>query len=199
MRGSSQYQLNELFEKISEGDEHCFRQLYDRYRHKIFYLALKLTKSNTVSEEILQEVCYNLWNSRSQLSKVENPEAYIYTITHNLISRHFKKVAKELQLRDNLLRQQEEYDYETDDSIRLNESNALLNKAILQLPPKRRQIYQLSRIQGLNHEQIAAQLNISTNTVSNQLGEALKFIRHYLKNAGLVLIYLLLKIFYTFF
>ncbi|MET7001425.1 RNA polymerase sigma factor [Chitinophaga defluvii] len=199
MRGSSQYQLKEWFEKISEGDAHCFRQLYDHYRHKIFYLALKLTKSNTISEEILQEVCYNLWNSRSQLAGVENPEAYIYTITHNLISRHFKKAAKELQLRDNLLRQQQEYDYETADSIQLNESNALLNKAILQLPPKRRQIYQLSRIQGLNHEQIAAQLNISVSTVSNQLGEALKFIRHYLKNAGLVLGYLLLKIFYTFF
>jgi RNA polymerase sigma factor (sigma-70 family) len=69
--------------------------------------------------------------------------------------------------------------------------NGLLERAITLLSPQRRQVYCLSRNQGMNYEQIAAQLQLSRNTVKNHLVEALRFIRKYLVKNGISLFYIL--------
>ena len=74
----------------------------------------------------------------------------------------------------------------------LKESEQLISEAVELLPPQRKKVYQLSRIEGLTHAQIAQQLNISTSTVNNQLTEALHFIKKYLQETADAYIVLLI-------
>ena len=65
----------------------------------------------------------------------------------------------------------------TDDYVIANEMSELVKKAVGNLPPRCKEIFLLSRIKGLKHGQIAEQLNLSENTVTAQLGIALRRIR----------------------
>ena len=72
----------------------------------------------------------------------------------------------------------------------LKEAEQILAKAIDQLPQQQKLVYQLSREQGLKHEEIARQLNLSPGTVKNHMIRALKTLReqleHHRGNAALV-------------
>ena len=76
----------------------------------------------------------------------------------------------------------------------VSEYDRLLQDALALLSPQRRLVYQLSRQRGLNHEEIARQLQLSRHTVKNHLVEALRFIRHYFVQHGSVLVVFLVTI-----
>jgi RNA polymerase sigma-70 factor (ECF subfamily) len=78
--------------------------------------------------------------------------------------------------------QQQEADHKLLDS----EYQSILKKALDQLSPQRRMIFTLSRMEGLNNEEIAKQLNLSRNTVRNTLHESLQFVKEYLRQNNLI-------------
>jgi RNA polymerase sigma factor (sigma-70 family) len=79
------------------------------------------------------------------------------------------------------------------DKLETKELTLIINKAVEALPDRRKEIYRLSREQGLNHQQIAEKLQLSTNTVANQIGISLKFIREFInKETGLSMLTLLI-------
>ncbi len=65
--------------------------------------------------------------------------------------------------------------------MRFKEFEQLVSKAVRELPLQQRRIYELSRHQGLNHEEIAATLRISKHTVKSHINKALRVIRNYLQ------------------
>jgi RNA polymerase sigma-70 factor (ECF subfamily) len=64
--------------------------------------------------------------------------------------------------------------------VQVSETQRLIDEAVALLPPQQREVFLLSRYEGLNYEQIGEQMNIAGNTVKNHLVKALKFIREYL-------------------
>ncbi|MBO9572917.1 MAG: sigma-70 family RNA polymerase sigma factor, partial [Chitinophagaceae bacterium] len=73
-------------------------------------------------------------------------------------------------------------------SLELKELAGIMEDAIEALPPRRKEIFKLSRNENLTYEQIAARLNISRSTVREHMVEALVFLRHYLKKHGDIII-----------
>jgi RNA polymerase sigma factor (sigma-70 family) len=70
----------------------------------------------------------------------------------------------------------------------LNIFKSQIDKAVEELPEKRKKIYKLSRAEGLSHKEIADQLNISVKTVENQINLALKHLRDRLGTGALAVI-----------
>ena len=93
---------------------------------------------------------------------------------------HFRKTARDEQLAREWYTRIEQLRNSTEEWMDAREREQLISKAVEQLPPQRRRIYELSRLKGLSHAEIAKELNVSPSTVNNQLGEALKSIRQYL-------------------
>jgi len=185
-----------LFTQIAHGDEKAFAEIFYHYSKRIYPFVLKKTKSETTAEEIVQEIFIKLWTNRENLSHIENYESYIFTIAANKVYKYFRKIAGEERLLKALWNRVNELCYTTEEIIELKESEELINKAIEQLPPQRKKIYQLSRHQGLSHAQIAEQLSISPSTVNNQLTEALRYIKQHLQEmpeTTLALMIILLK------
>lgn len=169
-----------LILQASEGDEYAFRILFDQYRNKIFSIAWKITGVKSAAEDVVQEVFIKLWMNKEKLAEVENLNAYVNTITRNHILNNLRKIAYEQTFLEDLIRQQSVNTKNVSDPVLYNELQNLVHRAIQQLPPQQKKVFQLSRENGLKHAEIAAKLNISRSTVKGHMVEALRSIKVFL-------------------
>ncbi len=171
-----------LLAKIAEGDEIAFRAFYEQNHEQIYGVALALTKSEIIAEEVVQDIFLKIWLKRKRLLKIQSPENYLFILIRNHVYNTLKK-----HIRDkNFVRQLSAY-FKTDNitpeqQLLLNESRDIVNTAIAHLPPKQRLVYELSRKEGLKQEEIATKLNLSKHTVKSHMNKALHAIRHYIKS-----------------
>ena len=113
------------------------------------------------------------------IDEIENIDFYIFRIARNECMRYFKKAAVETHMFQDLQKRMTSENNNVSEYINYKETEGLLDKAIASLSPQRQKVYLLSRRQGLRIEEIAAEMQISYNTVRNHLVEALRQIRHY--------------------
>lgn len=189
MPDSSQYDEKILLVEIAQGDEHAFRKLFYLYKERFYAVALKMTRSDEVAEDIVQDVFLSIWNKRETLVKVENPSAYFFTAVYRRIYHHYRKVALERKVLQ-AVSPVKEYANTTDEMVLAHESNELISQAITDLPPQQQLVFKLTRLEGLSRDDVARQLKISPNTVRNHLTDALKFVRTYLRNSSLIFLML---------
>lgn len=175
-----------LLKRIAQDDEKAFRVIFDRYKHRFYGAALKMTRSPDLAEEIVQEVFLTLWLRRTALTEVKNPAAYLLAIAYNSISTQFKKIAREKRVKERVSERMAVSECSTETIIEEKESRQLLQHIIGQLPSQQQLIYRLSKQDSLNRNEIAEQLQISPNTVKNHLLKAMKYIKAHFKEALLV-------------
>ena len=185
------YDSKMLFRQLAEGDEKAFRKIFDLYKDKLYFVAVKMLKAPAAAEEIVQDVLMAVWTNQPKFATIDDPEAYVFTIAFNRIYNQLKKTANEHKLVSELIYILQNDQYSGDDIILASETKAIVDEAIEKLPPQRKLIFQLSRQQGLTHEQIANQLNLSRNTVRNQITEALQQIRTHLGKTAIAIVTLL--------
>lgn len=183
MSYSSENIDSELILSLKEGSRDAFRQIFDYYQGKLFFYTKAIVKSNSVAKDIAQETLIQLWVTRANLDPHLSLSGYIHTIARNLALNHLKRAGYDDDLRNKIWATIQEKQTATlqEDQIFEMENYKFVKMAIDQLPPKRRQIFKLSHEEGFTHKEIAEYLNISPNTVKNQMVSALKDIRSYLK------------------
>jgi RNA polymerase sigma-70 factor (family 1) len=174
------YTNRKLLQQVAEGDKIAFRKIFDLYKLRLFSFVLQFTHSRVDAEEIVQDVFTKLWESRTGLVNVEYPGKYIYTIARNKTINHLTKLARDRQLLQQVWQNLSQSDNPTEEILQAQECQRLIAEAVGRLSLQRQTIFQLSREQGLTHEQIAAQLGLSKSRVKNILVEILKHIRDYL-------------------
>ena len=172
--------------------DESFKCLFDNYRNRLYGYVLAITHSHYTAEEITQEIFIKLWLCRDILFQVENLDGYIFTIARNKTLNHLRKAAYDVRLLKELqeLASSANSTNNVEERALVSEYDRLLRDALAHLSPQRRLVYQLSRQRGLNHEEIACQLQLSRNTVKNHMVEALRFIRHYFVEHGSILVLL---------
>ncbi|WP_127127076.1 RNA polymerase sigma factor [Pseudoflavitalea rhizosphaerae] len=171
----------EWFKLIAGGDETAFRNLFDTYWEHLYSVALMLTKSEALAEDIVQEIFLKIWNKREELPEVEKPDSYLFIIARNHIYNVLKQQQREEQYNKHIIDWFEGAKHNPESELLFKESAELLNKAVANLSTQQQAVYKLAREQGLSYNEVAAQLNISPNTVKNHLSIALKYIREYLR------------------
>ena len=155
-------------------------ELFRRYDKRIYPFVLKMIRNSALAEEITQEIFIKLWQHRAKLSSIDRPEAYILTIAARHTLDQIKKRLNENKMLQGLLASKEGSHNDTEEKLLLRDRAALIQLAVDQLPPQQKSVYELSRLEGMNYEQIAQQLQISPNTVRNHLVKALRSIRDYM-------------------
>jgi len=184
----------ELLCETSIGNEVAFSQLFEKHRGKLFNYLLRVTKSKEITEEIIIDVFMKIWMGKELLPDVKNFEAFLCVVAKNKSMDFFRIAARDERLQKmvgNRITQEQEN--QTDNIILEKEYKTILEQALSKLSPQRKQIFYLSREQGLTHDQIAKHLNLSRNTVRNTMAETLKLIRLFLKKNDIVPSVLLLS------
>jgi RNA polymerase sigma-70 factor (ECF subfamily) len=174
------YDETTLLKQIAKGEEASFRMLYDKYRAKIYTIALRITGIESSAEDVVQEVFIKVWNNRKTLPEIDNFNSWLNTITRRHIFNNLRKLANEEKFLRHLLAQKPAAP-DAMESVAYNELQALLNKAVSELTPQQKKVYLLSRAEGLSHAEIAKALNLSHETVKSYMKDALREIRSFLE------------------
>ncbi|WET04992.1 RNA polymerase sigma-70 factor [Flavobacterium sp. YJ01] len=166
-----------LVSELKNGNEKAFRQLFDLYYQDIYGYSISLLKSKEAAEENVQDVFMKVWLNRENLNIEQSFKAYIFTIARNQAFNVLNKAANEILLKEAVFYESQKSHEYGDYSIREADCKKLQKQAIKQLPPKRRQIFKMSRKKGMSYEEISQELGISINTVRNQMSKALESMR----------------------
>lgn len=164
--------------------EILFSDIFRQHEHTLHCLALRLTKSEQTASDIIQEVFLKLWEQRENISDIHNMEAWLYRLTENKVIDFLRKAAADDRLKEKIWADLQQILNETELHIAAREYNQIIQKAINELPPQRRLIYQLNKEEGLGYQQIADELQISRHTVKNQLFTAIQSVRRFITKSS---------------
>lgn len=182
-----------LLKLLKQQELGAFEEIYLRYWKKLYSAAYKRVQSREVAEELVQDIFTSLWMKRDILS-VETLSAYLfsaikYKVINYLEKEMSRRVYAEVQLGSVVSGVNS-----TEEEVLLNELNRALEEEIQKLPPKRQQIFKMSRQDHLSIKQVASTLGISEKTAENQLGKALKVLKVNLKHFNIFMTSFLLMI-----
>jgi len=167
----------ELVNKLKEGDSFAFEVLFYKYRNKVKGFSVKLAPAQIDPEEIVQEVFVKVWIKKEFINPDKDFQSYLFSIAKHLVIDHLKSaVNRKLYFVGEHFQQDILADEGIENSI-TEDAEEKLQKLINEIPERRREIFRLSRFEGLSYKQIAERLNISENTVDSQIRNALNFLR----------------------
>lgn len=176
MSSNSNSDQSKLLLELSQGSELAFTKLYNQYKNVVFSAALKITKSRILAEEVVQDVFLKIWQNHENLAEITNIENYLFIISRNHIFDMIRKIARDSAVVSNVNYKSTSAN-DTDEAIKDDQYNIILNQIVDQLPPQQQKIYKMAKWDGLSHQKIGEDLGISTETVKKHMAQALKFVR----------------------
>lgn len=177
-----------LFEKIKQSDEKAFEKLFHHYYKYLCAFACQILEDEVAAEEIVQDFFVKLWDKRDQINIETSVKSYLFRSVKNLCLNHIKHEQIKLQHAQYVITEAESKNY-ADNFIEVDLEKEI-EESIQSLPEKRREIFRLSREEGLKYREIAERLNISIKTVEAQMGLAIKTLREKLKKYSTFLFFL---------
>lgn len=178
-----------LAHKISLGDLKAFTVLYEKYHRYIFHFSLNFLKAPELAEEVVQDVLMKIWDNRQKLDPARPLKGYITTICKNHVLNLLKQSLREKEGFQDLAATLPEFHSETEDGILMQDYENVAEMGITQLPPQRRKVFRMYRIEGASLNQIAESMGISVGTVKDHLLKANHFLRNFLQHyVGLVVV-----------
>lgn len=170
----------ELVLRLIDGDEDAFCELYAAYKNRLLYFAMKFVKSREFAEDIFQDAFTVVWQSRRFINPDASFSSYLYTIVRNRILNQIRDMANEDKLKEHILPHAVDSANETNNKILFDDLKDVLSRALEQLTPRQREVFNMSRDLQMSHKEIAEALGVSVNTVQEHISVSLKVIRAYL-------------------
>lgn len=181
------YTEQELFKLIHQGDEAAFADFYQLVKRDSSAYAHRVLDSKEAAQEAMQESLIRLWLHRDKLADVVNPRAWFYRIVANECTRYLEKHGFKEYAEPDRLRPADPEQYQTELVLSYRETAHIVATAVASLPPKRREIYRLSREEGLTQPEIAERLGVSRDYVKQALAISLQVIRQRLVEEGILI------------
>jgi RNA polymerase sigma-70 factor (ECF subfamily) len=176
----------EVIKKLRNGDVHSFDEVFRKFNKRIYFFSVSYLKSKEEAEGIVQEVFLSLWKNRTRIELQSDFQAYLFTITFNAIKKRFRKLERERKHLAAYSLTVSAKEDSSDPEMEYNQLNELLEKSIDQLPGRQKEIFLLSKREGLTAEEIAERLKISKRTVENHLFRAKTFLKNSLVDGRLL-------------
>lgn len=179
-----------LIKAFKNGDSKAFEKLFYRYHKKLYAFLFHLFNSKEDAEEIVQETFVKIWEKREDFNEGYPFDSFLFKIAKNSFLNINRKKVNRKVFEDHLGFLNEISSANTDDYIIFKETRDIINTIIEGLPPKRKEVFLLRRIEGLSRQEIADKLGISVITVDSQLLKANKHLKDELKRYSLLILIL---------
>ena len=166
----------ELLDRLRSGDAAAFGTVFRTWYAPLVRVADGMLRERAVAEEIVQDVLLELWRRRTTLAAEGSPEAYLFRSTRNRALNHLRHVRVEQRGEPQIIGEIGPQRGADADLVEA-EIDVALRCAVNDLPPRCREVFELSRVHGLRYAEIAETLGISIKTVEAQMGKALRTLR----------------------
>jgi RNA polymerase sigma-70 factor, ECF subfamily len=181
----------EWYARIKEGDESAFEALFRAHYAVLCGFARKFVADSETAEELVQELFTQMWDRRATLNPETSLKAYLFTAIRNSCLNHLKHLAVKSRHQEHARSMEVAHAADPSEALQTAELEARIHLEIDALPERCREIFRLSRFQGLKYDEIAQELGISPRTVEVQIGKALKTLRENLTEWLPMIIFLL--------
>ncbi|MDR1555411.1 MAG: RNA polymerase sigma-70 factor [Tannerellaceae bacterium] len=174
---------------LIQGDVNAFEMVYKEYSAWVYNFIYSLLHDKLSAEDFTQTVFLKLWECRAFIDTEKHLESYLFTIARHLVYKETEsRLMKEFYLKEFPF---DNKDDRTEAEIDAGSLHEYIDSLVEQLPPVRRRIYKLSRIEHLSNKEIASCLSISVKTVETQLYRALCFLKKRLSENNTFLLFIM--------
>jgi len=167
----------EYVECLKKDDFIAFDALFRKYSKNLYAFVWSITKDHFAAEEVTQLVFLKVWEKRSQINEHLFFKSFLFSIAYHETISWLRKEKSQKRIISEFVYDSRLLTNETEQLVEFHNIEGYANQLIEELPEKRKQIFILSREQGLSNKEIAEKLGISIKTVENQMTNALKYLR----------------------
>lgn len=164
----------EVFRQMKQDDVQAFNLLFKKYWERLYLYAYKKLNSEDDAKDLIQNIFISFWLKRNQIIIQTSVEAYLFSIARyellSFISRSIKAREKQEILINTILPAFEE----TLTPMEAQEIDLLVKREEEKLPKRMKEIFKMAREQNLTIREISLQLQLSEQSVRNQLNTAIK-------------------------
>ncbi|MCY4562363.1 MAG: RNA polymerase sigma-70 factor [Flavobacteriaceae bacterium] len=182
-----------LFAKtLNENPKKALEYLVERYGDRLYAYALSFSKDPEMAQDIMQDVFMKIWNKRANIKITSSVLNYLYRAVQNEFINTYRKgyTIKIEQIHLNSLYEiTQQYD---DNSLKLAYDKVI--EEANKLPPKCKEVFFLSRKEGLTNIEISSYLKISVKTVEAHLTKSFKILRTKLESKNKIIMYMSLLV-----
>lgn len=150
--------------------------LYEHYFHRLVAFASSIVKTKEAAEEVVEDVLIKLWANKTSISQINSLKVYLFSAVRNQSFNHLEKEARfaseDLLAVENAAT--ESAGHSPLEHLILSEMNRALQVAVESLPERCQLIFRLVREEGFKYKEVAEILNISVNTIDNQMAIAVR-------------------------
>jgi RNA polymerase sigma-70 factor (ECF subfamily) len=171
-----------LMARLRNGDADALDRLMDRHwGHIVAYLE-RTADVPDVAQDIAQDVFLRLWQQRVDWQPIGSLRSFLFSVARHLLLNQDKRRWREVRHLPSYRAELERRNQETPgESLERAELRAAVDRAVASLPRGRREVFVLARIHGLSYKEIADVMEISPQTVANQLSAAVAELRGMLR------------------
>lgn len=162
---------------IREGNQRAFQSVVYQYSDGLCLFSIGFVKKREIAEEIVSDAFFALWNNRSNISEIRDLKSYLYILVRNGSISYLRKISGRLEISIDDVKEFYSLPLIASENDDINEDILVqVNKAIDQLPPKCKMVFNLAKVHGMKYKEIAEILNISVKTINNHVANALSHI-----------------------
>ncbi len=166
---------SDICSRIKKGSENALQYFYYKYQPKIFHYLYRFVGDRMIAEDLTQETFIKFWTVREKLDADRSCSAYLFSIARNLAINSIQRTVRHISLSSEMTEViPGPGSYQTGTEVYLNDD---YQKAIGSLPQRCRETFLLSRFSELSYSEIAVIMEVSPQTVKNQMNKALMMLR----------------------
>jgi RNA polymerase sigma-70 factor (ECF subfamily) len=170
--------------QFKAGSVDAYKTIFNQNYKPLCSFAKKYVLELAAAEDIIQELFVKFWDQRKEIYLKTSVKSYLYQSARNECINYLKHKCVEEKYKMHVTNVSRDSFFH--DKLEEEEVNQLVYKTIQSLPPRCKQIFELSRFDGKSFDDIAQELSISKNTIKNQLVSALKQIRRVLEKNEII-------------
>lgn len=186
---------SELLIQLKNGNEKAFKQIYDQYSVPLLQRLVVLLKDREIAKEVLQDIFLKIWENRVEINITRSLRAYLYQVAENRVIDFSRRAKLDSKFLNHIIYLSSELHRNTEQTIDFKQSSLILEEAIEILPPRRKEVFKLCKIEGRSYEEVASLLGISVGSVNDHMVKALRAVRKYLTDNDVLLLVLITDLF----
>lgn len=190
----STYTDEELFLLVKQGHKAAFEDVYRRFWQELLDAAYRRVKEQESAMELVQSLLVDLYLKRETITLTTSLRNYLHTALKNRVLNTVRAQLVRNTYQQHVLSDNGLYQPDAASTLQLKELQRHIDESCASMPEKCREVFYLSRREHLSYQHIAAQLNISVNTVEKHMVKALKILRSHLKQYHYILFWCLLAL-----
>jgi RNA polymerase sigma-70 factor, Bacteroides expansion family 1 len=177
--------------RIQQGDKEAFTLFYERHRNHMYLSAYHLLRDEDEAHDAVQELFSDVWQRADRIDASGNIKGYLYTVLRNRVLSLMSRSKYFDEYINSFIAFEQQSAKTTEETVLARELEQLLEEKINQLPPKMREVYELSWHGHLSNKEIAQRMAISEGTVKQHKHQAVRILRGKLQRlVSMLLLYL---------